>query len=587
MIARLALVIAQFQCDEMYRSHADAVSELLPLDSENWITCGNSLRLNWMKVCPPDGLDSVVDDDGELALKKSTQSAVKFDAEGCEVYICGNPPFVSAHGYSGRSADQSKDMDCVFSGSGVKYGDLDYVTAWFMLAARYMSSVGNALCVSSAFVSTNSICQGKHVPLFWPTVFELGSRINFAYTSFKWKNHASDNAAVAVVIIGLTNVDGFAKIFSVGVEGETFKDVDNINPYLIPGKNMVVNGSSNPICEQSYMRFGNAPRDNGGGLMFSLDELKAMSLSNNHKESFIRRCLGTAEFIRGVDRYCLWIGDDQVSEATKLTSIRKRIDNVRVARLAARSDSTKAFAGHPHRFGSGPGIAKETTMIVPIVSSERREYLPIGLFSTDVVVMKTAFTLFDAPLWNLSLLSSRLHLIWVSTVGGRLEDRFSYSNSICWNAFPIPKLTSKNKSDMEKCARNILKTREDHTPATIAELYDPDKMPKSLRAAHARNDEVIARIYIGRDEFRDDTEMREKLFHMYAEMMENPATAEKQKKATRSNKPLKDGLFARKQSSAPAPDVSPKEARRKAPDRNPAAPKPSGKPTNRKPGKSA
>ena len=588
MIARLALVIAQFQCDEMYRGHDDAVSELLPLDDENWITSDNSLRLNWMEVCPPHGLDPVVDDDGELKFKKSNQSAVKFQSSGGEVYICGNPPFLSSGGYGGWSAEQYEDMKRVFGKYGVKYGRIDYVTAWFIRAAEYIRNAGDSLRVASAFVSTSSICQGEQVPVFWPSVFGLGCRIKFAYTSFKWKNHASDNAAVSVVIVGLSNNDGRSRVFSVDSSGETFRDVDNIGPYLVPGDSIVVNESRTPLCEQPVMYSGNQPRDDGGGLTLSREELKAMSLSKDECRAFVRPYVGSKEFIKGIKRHCLWIEERRLDEAMKIEPIRKRLDSVRKARLSARVSATKGLAEQPHKFGQFTGVAKKSTMIVPGLSTERREYLTVGLFPTEeVVVANTVHALFDAPLWNFSLLSSRLHMVWVATVGGKLKTDIRYSNIICWNTFPIPKLTTKNKTDMEKYARGILTAREDRAPATIAELYDPDNMPKCLREAHTRNDEVIARIYIGRDNFHDDTEMREKLFHMYADMMKDPATTAKQKKATRSNKPLKDGLFAGKQSSAPAPKASPKEARKNTPDRNPATPKSSGKPTNRKPGKPA
>ena len=548
MIARLALIIAKFQCDEMYRGHADAVSRLLPLDTDNWITCDNSLRLNWMKVCPPHGLEPTVDDKGELKFKKSDQGAVRFETDGGEVYICGNPPFVSASGPPGGSGgwsdEQSTDMKIVFKEHVIKYGRIDYVAAWLILAAQYIHYAGDAVRVKSAFVSTDSICQGAQVPVFWPSVFNLGCRINFAYTSFKWKNHASDNAQVSVVIIGLSGRSGCGRLFSSKSTGETFMDVDNINPYLVPGENVLIDSSPFPLCGQSTMCVGNHPRDNGGGLRLSPEDLSKMSLSKNEQDSFVRLYVGADEFIKGTTRHCLWIEDKRLDDAVCIPAIRKRLENIRAARLLARRSATIGFAGHPHKFGEGAGAANKTTMVVPVVSTDRRYFLPVGYFSTEVVAASTVRVLLDAPLWNLSLLSSRLHMVWVAVVGGRLGTGLQYSNTICWNTFPIPILTTKNKKDLEARANDILLARASNAPKTIAELYDPDKMPECLRKAHACNDKTIARIYIGKDSFRDDTEMREHLFHRYAKMMKDPATAAKQKNATRSNKPLKDGLFA-------------------------------------------
>ena len=563
MIARLALVIAQYQCDEMYRGRDNAVSDLLPLKNDNWtdddkssekgdgnwITRGNALRLNWMKVCPHDGLKAVVDDDGKLAFNRSKQAAVKFQSEGNEVYICGNPPYVSSRG--GRTAEQNDDMRKVFHGHGVNFGHIDYVTAWFVLAAEYMQSVKSPVRTASAFVSTNSICQGTHVPLFWPAVFGLGCRIVFAHTSFKWKNHASDNAGVSVVVVGLSNKKGGSRLFFTDSQGDAFQDVKGISPYLFPGGNVVVDIAPEPLCGQSVMCEGSRQGDgslrgDGSGLVVSKGELDAMSLSPEQHKKFVRPCIGGKDFIDGRKRFCLWIKDGCVDEARNIPAIRKRIDGVRDFRLKSSSRQMLIAAETPHKFQLVVNQGERNTIIVPKISSEKRYYLPVGLLPADVVVVNSALCLFDAPLWNLSLLLSRLHVVWISTICGRLESRLLYNSTLGWNAFPIPKLTTQNKRDMKRCAEEILVERKRCLGKSVANLYDRDKMPENLRAAHARNDEVIASIYIGRKEFRDDAEMREHLFSRYADMKKDINLAAKQKHATKSNKNLKSGLFANK-----------------------------------------
>ena len=542
-IARLALVIAEFQCDEKYRGHTIAVSDLLPLgnDVDDWITRGNALRLDWMSECPPASVNVAPNAYGELSLDQTEQKPVKFQSVGSEVYICGNPPFISAHGSNGRSSEQTNDLEHVFRGGGVSYGDFDYVTAWFFRAVEYMQGVGNSARVVSAFVSTSSVCQGRHVPDFWPAVFKLGCRIGFAYTSFVWKNHATDNANVSVVIVGLSNEPGCGRIYSNDSSGDYSRCVDNINPYLVPGNNTVIRANPVPIREQSEMFFGNHPIDDGG-LVMSPKQVEELSLSKNQQKRFVKSCIGSKDFINGSDRCCLWVDSENCTDAYKVPSLRNRFESIRKFRLQSTRRATHIAAETPHQFASVVSQGEKETIFVPIVSSERREYLPVGLLPADVIVLNSAFGLFDAPRWNLSLLSSRLHMVWVATVCGKLENRLRYSNTLCWNTFPIPELTFENKQDMNRCAENILVARKHHPEKTIADLYDPDKMPDNLWEAHALNDKLLADIY-AEGEFRDDTDMRETLFRMYEEMMKDPAVMEKLKKPAKRNKTKKGGLF--------------------------------------------
>lgn len=276
------------------------------------------------------------------------------------------------------------------------------------------------------------------------------------------------------------------------------------------------------------MLFGNKPVD-GGHLLLSGDEVEAMQLDSDQQERFIRRIYGSAEFIRGQNRYCVWINDDHLDEALTIEPIAKRIQGVRSMRAASPKVATVEAAHFAHKFGEVRQQGNETVIIVPSVSSESREYLPVGYAEQGTIVTNLAFALYDAPLWNMALIASKLHRIWVSTVCGQLETRLRYSNTLGWNTFPIPTLTEQNKADLTVCAEAILLAREAHFPATIADLYDPETMPENLRMAHERNDEVLERIYIGR-RFKNDTERLEKLFDMYTKMTATAGSAKKGKK---------------------------------------------------------
>lgn len=262
----------------------------------------------------------------------------------------------------------------------------------------------------------------------------------------------------------------------------------------------------------------------------SADELAAMRLSVSDKDMFIRRIYGSAEFIRGLVRYCIWIRDDGLNRALEVVAIKTRIDQVRDMRLASKDAGTRGMATRAHQFREMYAGTRHI-IVLPIVSSDAREYLPVGLLDKHSVVSNLAFALYDAPLWNMALIASRVHLVWIATVCGKLKTDFRYSNTLGWNTFPVPGLTEKNKADLTRCAENILLAREAHFPATIADLYDPDEMPSDLRRAHEENDEVLERIYIGR-RFKNDTERLEKLFDLYVKMTAaQPATKKVRTKA--------------------------------------------------------
>ena len=527
-IARLALIIAEYQCDVLYRGQKLALAEFLPLDSQNWITSGNALRLDWLSICPPTGkgvnitTGDMLDD---MALQ-DTQTQIDFENEGGETYICGNPPYL---GSTWQSAEQKDDLKAIFDRRCKSWKSLDYVAGWFMKAADY----GTHTPTVSAFVSTNSICQGQQVPILWPLILGTGHEIAFAHTSFKWANLASHNAGVTVVIVGISKQlsverylysdepirwDSGAKWGDPKQKwgGSECRTVPYINAYLVGGHNVIVEKASKTLCEQPEMNFGNKPVD-GGHLLLTGDEVQQLHLSDAQRQKFIRRIYGSAEFIRGLQRYCLWIQDADLDEAMQIPAIQKRIEAVRTMRLGSTKIATQETANQAHQMGEVRQSGNELITIIPSVSSETREYLPVGYCERGTIINNAAFALYDAPLWNMAIIASKLHLMWIATVCGQLETRLRYSNTLGWNTFPIPKLTEKNKADLTRCAEDILLAREAHFPATIADLYDPATMPENLRHAHERNDEVIERIYIGR-RFKNDTERLEKLFELYTQM---------------------------------------------------------------------
>ena len=516
-IARLALIIGEYQCDVLYLGQKEAVAVVLPLDKENWITCANALRLDWSSICPPTGtgVKHVGDD---LFHTPLDQPEIDFENEGGETYICGNPPY---RGSTWQSKKQKADLKQVFTGRVQQWRSLDYVAGWFMKAAEYMGTTRAA----AAFVTTISLNQGQQAAILWPAIFATGQEIAFAHTSFKRANLASHNAGITVSVVGMSNEGGrVRRLYSIGEDGETIqKEAGNINAYLVAAANVVVRKASEPLTGLADMSFGNKPVD-GGNLLLTRDEVAELGLTPEQEARFIRRIYGSREFIRGESRYCLWIEDANLDEALAVPVIRERVEGVRAMRLASTKAPTRMAAGSAHRFGEVRQSGSETVIVVPSVSSESRGYLPVGYMPPGTIVSNLAFALYDAPLWHLALIASRLHLVWIGTVCGKLKTDFRYSNTLGWNTFPVPMLTAKNRADLTASAEHILLAREAHFPATIADLYASDRMPENLHAAHHRNDEVLERIYIGR-RFRNDTERLEKLFELYTKVAESKTVA--------------------------------------------------------------
>lgn len=515
-VARLALIIAEYQCDILYRGQKEALAEFLPLDAQNWITCGNALRLDWLSICPPTGTGVKLHAD-DLFHTPLAQAQIDFENEGGETYICGNPPYAG----KGKKEDNVlDDMDYILKPLTDSYGYIDFAGCWFVKASEYLNqSQGLA-----AFVATNSLCQGQQVPQLWPLVLRNDIQIQFAHQSFQWSNNAANNAGVICIIIAIGKNGLCSKRL---FDGTNEISVSAITPYLTSGKTIYVERENTVRSEdRPEMQTGSVLND-GGNLILSPSEYRSLIEHYPHARKYTHKIIGAQEFLSGQDRYCLVISDHELSDAVKISEIKERLALVSLERTKSKKKNTRdVLSQNPHRFEFVSGKDAKHAIIIPTVSSGRRKWLPVGLLDRDLVIAPN-YALYDSPIHHFSILSSKLHILWVGTVCGKLKNDYRYSNTLGWNIFPIPTLTEKNKADLTRCAEDILLAREAHFPATIADLYDPENMPENLRHAHERNDEVLERIYIGR-RFKNDTERLEKLFDLYTKM-----TAEQKKPSSK------------------------------------------------------
>lgn len=512
-VARLALIIAEYQSDVTYRGQKEAIAEFLPLGAENWITCANALRLDWLSICPPTGIGVKLASD-DLFDTPLDQAEIDFENEGGETYLCGNPPYI---GTKYQDKVQKSDMESVFAPDDIKFGNLDYAGGWIKKCCSYLSEVPES---RAALVTTNSLFQGEQAEIASAILKRYAVIVGWCHDTFKWSNQAANNAGVACCIVGLTPA-GSAGIRRVYYESSV-RVVESISPYLVPGPDTVVVKSSAPISGIAPMSYGSMSNDDNE---FSIPFNQYLRLSKASPEArgLIKIAVGGNEFIKGLVRPMIYVEPDRaLSDAEReiLEPVAKRVKSYREQ---SQREATRRLASVPHLFAERRHASKQK-VFVPQILSERRPYITAGLLAPEALVIAPHMQIVDGGPLELALVSSKLHLVWISTVCGKLETRLRYSNSIGWNTFPIPMLTDRNKADLTRCAENILLTREAHFPATIADLYDPEKMPDDLRRAHEANDEVLERIYIGR-RFRNDTERLEKLFELYTKMTTKKAAA--------------------------------------------------------------
>lgn len=479
--ATLSLWLAEHQMNVLFRDAFGVQPETLPLKPSGHIVCGNACRLDWDAVCPHTPSD--------------------------EVYIMGNPPYL---GSSLQDSEQKEDMKIAIGDICKGYKKLDYIAVWFIKAAEYCKQSD----ASYAFVSTNSISQGEQVALLWPIIFNNGLEIKFAYTSFKWSNNAKSNAAVTVVIIGVGNKSKNTKkkLFS-----DTIRIVENINPYLNSGADLIVKAAYSPLNGMQEMTYGCKANDDGN-LILEQYEIDKLLREYPVAEKFIKPLMGSLEFIRDEHRFCLWIDDVDFSEAYSIPPIRDRIERNRIYRQNGSAEA-KRLAERPHQFREHYHISERSKekILVPAVSSERREYIPIGYVDKDTIISNSAFAVYDAEKWLFALLTSKMHNLWVRAVGGRLKTDIRYSATLCYNTFPFPKLTEAQKKELSILADNIITVREENYFLTLGEMYNPETMPEDLRKAHHQLDLAVERIYRP-EPFASDEERLAHLFKLYAKM---------------------------------------------------------------------
>ena len=502
-LAVLSLFLAKHQMNQEFTEQFGKALSIIPLIDIPTIVRGNASRLDWQEVCANVGHTITRAEQSALFELGGEQAEPQLGATTYdELYLIGNPPY---KGFSQQSPEQKQDLQLIL-GSSTK---LDYISCWFIKASRYIK--GSA--AKYAFVSTNSITQGEQVALLWPFILLDDNNVEFAYTSFKWQNNARDNAGVTVVIIGISaRVPKSRTLYADGLQ----RTVDFINPYLTDVKvPYVIKRSKALSTPLPPMVLGDMPND-FGGLQFTADEYRSITDKYPATAGYFKRVLGSAEFIRGVDKWTLWLSDEDYAELDKIPEFHERFELVRNKRAESKKASYNKFASKPHKFIE---IRRKETnaILVPGTSSERREYVPVGFVEKDYIINNLAFAVYDAEPWLFSILTSKIHNLWIRAVCGSLETRVRYSSVLGYNTYPVQPLTETEKDTLNKSARRILLARAAHPEKTLADMYDPDKMPADLREAHEENDHLVDNLY-KKGGFTNDEDRLAALFDLYEQM---------------------------------------------------------------------
>lgn len=500
--AKLSLWIAKFQMDRAHRDVFGSAPPALPLSDSGRIVRDNALRADWTEVCPPPMITrnrQKVFDLATIADVHGTETVP--DAEA-ETFIVGNPPYL---GRGQQTPEQKADMAAVYHSYLDSHRMIDFVSCWHLKSLDIFRSRER---VSLAFVSTNSLFQGDQVRQFFPIMAKEGLSIIFAHQAFKWSNNAGTQAGVTCVVVGFSKHAESERLL---VSGANAKRVSHISPYLIEGDDTLVEPQRSRAGSPRFMQLGNMAFD-GGNLLLEQSSYAAIVAEDQRASAFIRRLYGSQEIIKGIERWCLWIPDSVLPQAEKIPVIANRIEATRTFRSNSRDAGTRSLASRPHQFRE-MNEGRENVIAVPRVSSETRDYIPCEFLSGSVAISDLAYAMYDAPLHFFSLLSSRIHLLWVTTVCGQLETRIRYSNTLGWNTFPIPRLTGGDIGRLTHCAESILLARAELGGA-LATLYDSKTMPEPLREVHRRNDEVVEKIYSDRS-FRSDADRLNHLFRRY------------------------------------------------------------------------
>ena len=496
-IAKLALWLAEHQMNVAFFNEFGRTNPTLPLKEAGKIVQGNACRLDWEVVCPKE--------------------------EGDEIYILGNPPF---YGKKEQTKEQKSEIKTLFK-SVSNYGVLDYVSCWYVQALKMIKGTSN----KCAFVSTNSIVQGEQSSILWQYLTsEFSVKIFFAYKPFKWSNNAKGNAAVHCVVLGISDVESKnKKLYECDNSGLTqrVKIVKNINNYLIEAHNVFILKRSKSISNLPLMIEGITPLDNGI-LSFTESEYLDFISKEPQSQKWFKKWLTGSSFIKGQSHYCLWLSEINQTELNSLPMVKEKVEAVRLFRQ--NSKSSQKFAATPWLFRET--VIEVNYVIIPKTSSENREYIPVG-YVNDAITSSSSLILNNSHPWHLGLITSQMHMTWMRAVAGRLEERYRYSSTLVYNTFPFPQISTQRKNEITQSVFRILGEREKHSDKTLADLYNPDKMPEGLREAHRQNDEIIEKCYRSTP-FNSDEERLEYLFKLYEKMI-----AEEQAQGTLFAKPKK------------------------------------------------
>lgn len=484
-VAQTALWISRLRANYDTMMTLNMPTDDLPLKESAHIIEGNALRLDWNDVLP---------------------------ASKC-TYILGNPPFFGARM---QSAEQKAEIQAVYHGAK-NSGNIDYVAGWYMKAAEYIGMYG----VRCAFVSTNSICQGEQVANVWQPIFDRGVHIDFAYDSFRWKNEASDQAHVFVVIVGFSTTPNIRKLLFIHSNPDSesvMHEVENINAYLMNAPDTFIWNRSKPLCDVPEMGIGNKPID-GGNYLFTSEELTTFLAEEPGAERYIHPWLGSKEFINGTKRYVLWLGEASDEELVALPHCRARIEAVRELRAKSKSAPTRKIADTPTRFHV-ENMPESTSILIPETSSERRDYIPMGFIDPTTFCSNAVKLIPNSSIYHFGVLTSQIHNAWMRAVAGRLKSDYRYSAGVVYNNFVWPEPSAQQRTRIEETAQGILDARAAHEGKSLAELYDPDKMPADLLAAHKANDRAVEDAY-GVSFNGDEAAIVAHLFTLYAHATEN------------------------------------------------------------------
>ena len=477
-VAKTALWIAESQMMHETEEILHMNLDFLPLKSYTNIIEGNALRIDWNEVIP------------------NTE---------CN-YIMGNPPFVGARMMNNS---QKEDISNIFN--GIKNsGNIDYVGCWYIKAAQYMKNT----IITTALVSTNSICQGEQPAILWKKIMDEGIRINFAYRTFRWDSEASLKAHVHCIIVGFSFVNKEQKkIF----ENGNTKACSNINAYLVEAPNIIIESRSKPICNVPEIGIGNKPIDDGNYL-FTEEEMKEFIKKEPVSEKYFKKFYGSQEFINNKVRYCLWVGECEPSELSKMPNVLERIKNVKEFRLKSKSEGTRKLAERPTRFHV-ENMPKTNYLLIPRVSSENRRYIPIGFMDKNDLCSDSVHITEGADLYDFGILTSNVHMSWMRAVAGRLKSDYRYSKDIVYNNFPWPNPTKDQRQKIEQTAKMILDSRNKYQNSSYAELYNEILMPTDLRKAHQMNDIAVMEAYGFNWKHMTESDCVAKLMEMYQKLI--------------------------------------------------------------------